>query len=572
MTVRTLLISLVTLAFVFPAQAQVPTTLGYQGYLTDNSNIAVTDGSYSVAFNLYTSASGGSALWTETQSVTTSGGVFTATLGSTTPITLNFDQQYYLGIAISGGSELSPRVALTPSAYSFIAKNIEDNAVTSSKIVDGAIVSADLASNAITSDKITDGAIANADLAADAVTSAKISDGTVTSADITDATLSAGDINTGQVVKSLNALTDAVTLAAGTNVTITPSGNTLTFSASGSGGLADNEVTTTKILDGAVGNADLGADAVTSAKIADGTIVSSDLADGSITSAKLVDGTIATVDITDSGITSIKIADGSIASVDIANNAITAGLINDGTIQAADIGAAQVVKSVNSLTDAVTLAAGSNVTITPAGNTLTIAASSSAANTLDQAYDQGGAGVGRTITADNGAVDIAGAGGLTVNGNVGLGTTSPGQLLDLNNAGSAGTVYPLRLVNNTTATTNTGVGIEFGFQSGTQILSKIESVHQGSSVTDLIFYTQNTSVAETMRIKGTGNVGIGTITPSAKLEVPGDILVGGSQAAGKAVYAPVNDHLTLVSGNGGGAGIRFQSGTPADVRTPRIQA
>ena len=33
-------------------------------------------------------------------------------------------------------------------------------------------------------------------------------------------------------------------------------------------------------------------------------------------------------------------------------------------------------------------------------------------NTLDGAYDQGGAGVGRTITADTGAVTIAGSGGL----------------------------------------------------------------------------------------------------------------------------------------------------------------
>lgn len=52
-------------------------------------------------------------------------------------------------------------------------------------------------------------------------------------------------------------------------------------------------------------------------------------------------------------------------------------------------------------------------------------------NTLDGAYDQGGAGAGRTITADAGAVNVAGAGGLTVNGNVGIGNTSPGYKLDV---------------------------------------------------------------------------------------------------------------------------------------------
>lgn len=42
-------------------------------------------------------------------------------------------------------------------------------------------------------------------------------------------------------------------------------------------------------------------------------------------------------------------------------------------------------------------------------------------NTLDQAYDEGGAGTGRIITADNGAVDIQGNDGLLVNTNIGLG-------------------------------------------------------------------------------------------------------------------------------------------------------
>ena len=87
--------------------AQTPSTLGYQGYLTDTAGNAVSDGTYSVIFSLYTADSGGSALWTETQNVTTSGGVFTATLGSGTAITLPFTAQYYLGISVSGGSELS---------------------------------------------------------------------------------------------------------------------------------------------------------------------------------------------------------------------------------------------------------------------------------------------------------------------------------------------------------------------------------------------------------------------------------------------------------------------------------
>ena len=62
-------------------------------------------------------------------------------------------------------------------------------------------------------------------------------------------------------------------------------------------------------------------------------------------------------------------------------------------------------------------------------------------NSLDQAYDQGGPGAGRTITADSGAVNIAGSDGLTVNGNVGINTTSPGYELDVNGYAQATGLY-----------------------------------------------------------------------------------------------------------------------------------
>ena len=147
-------------------------------------------------------------------------------------------------------------------------------------------------------------------------------------------------------------------------------------------------------------------------------------------------------------------------------------------------------------------------------------------------------------------------------GGVGIGTASPGQLLDVTHPSTAGTVYPLRLVNNITASPSTGVGIEFGFQAGTQILGAIESVHQGSSETDLIFKTQNTTLQEAMKIEGNGNVGIGTTNPTALLEVAGDLLVGGPTASNKAVYASTGNHLRLLSGNSGGAALLFEAGTP----------
>jgi hypothetical protein len=52
----------------------------------------------------------------------------------------------------------------------------------------------------------------------------------------------------------------------------------------------------------------------------------------------------------------------------------------------------------------------------PDGTTQTTAASSSGGNTLNDAYNEGGPGLGRTITTNAGAVALTGAGGLAVSG------------------------------------------------------------------------------------------------------------------------------------------------------------
>lgn len=61
--------------------------------------------------------------------------------------------------------------------------------------------------------------------------------------------------------------------------------------------------------------------------------------------------------------------------------------------------------------------------------------------TLDQAYDFGGPGAGRTITADAGAVSVQGPDGLRVGGSIGVGTTStPFSRLSIENVGGSNNV------------------------------------------------------------------------------------------------------------------------------------
>jgi len=120
--------------------AQVPRTLSYQGKITLADGTSVDDGTYTLTFRLYDVSSGGTALWTETQSVEINDGVFDVILGSENTLNLPFDRQYWLGVTVGDESEMSPRTQLTSSGYSFIARSVSDKAITSGKIADNAVV------------------------------------------------------------------------------------------------------------------------------------------------------------------------------------------------------------------------------------------------------------------------------------------------------------------------------------------------------------------------------------------------------------------------------------------------
>jgi len=104
--------------------ADVPATLNYQGVLTDASGLAVADGDYSMTFRIYDVAFEGSALWTETRTVTVTKGIFNVILGEVVTLSLPFDEQYWLGISVGGEAELTPRVILSSSAYSLNTRGV----------------------------------------------------------------------------------------------------------------------------------------------------------------------------------------------------------------------------------------------------------------------------------------------------------------------------------------------------------------------------------------------------------------------------------------------------------------
>lgn len=108
------LLFLLTVAGSVQAQA----TLSMQGTIRNSTGSAVSDGTYSLTFKLYTVESGGTAVWTETQdNIKVVGGVYSALLGSTEPLNAAFNVPYFVGIAVDGGSELIPRFRLTSAPY-----------------------------------------------------------------------------------------------------------------------------------------------------------------------------------------------------------------------------------------------------------------------------------------------------------------------------------------------------------------------------------------------------------------------------------------------------------------------
>jgi len=100
--------------------ADVPRTLNYQGVLTDPAGAPIT-GDHLLTFRLYTTADGGSEVWSEADSAEVTNGVFNCVLGLTTPLDLSFDQTYWLSIAVDDGPEMTPRSRLTSSPYALRA-------------------------------------------------------------------------------------------------------------------------------------------------------------------------------------------------------------------------------------------------------------------------------------------------------------------------------------------------------------------------------------------------------------------------------------------------------------------
>ncbi|MBI2417729.1 MAG: hypothetical protein HYV28_07465 [Ignavibacteriales bacterium] len=121
---KLLLISVLTLFGILQnVHAQIPKVMSYLGILTDNQGTPKPDGIYAFTFSLYTSETGGVAIWFEDKNLTVKTGLFSTFLGDVSafgPLVI-FDHAYWLGIKVGVDPEMPSRIKLASVAYSFNA-------------------------------------------------------------------------------------------------------------------------------------------------------------------------------------------------------------------------------------------------------------------------------------------------------------------------------------------------------------------------------------------------------------------------------------------------------------------
>ena len=122
--------------------AQAPQLLNYQGKLSMGGTPAAD--TFSMVFSIYSSATGTTALWSETQSVVVANGIFNVLLGSATPIpnsVFTGSGERYLGIKVRVDPEMTPRFRLASVPFAMRASEADG-------VADGAITNADVSATA----------------------------------------------------------------------------------------------------------------------------------------------------------------------------------------------------------------------------------------------------------------------------------------------------------------------------------------------------------------------------------------------------------------------------------------
>lgn len=206
--------------------------------------------------------------------------------------------QYTFGYAMEAATAAGDIIEMeirpdSPSVFggSIGTFEIDDLAITASKI----------ATNAVTSAKVLAGNISTAKLKDENVTTSKLADDSVTLSKMADVS-----VDTASLVD------DAVTLSKIADVAVDTAQ------------LVDDAVTNSKIADTAVDTENLADDCITASKVDSGAIVAAGLGTSAVVAAKIAADAVTTVKIQDSAVTTSKLGADSVTNAKIGDGAIGA--------------------------------------------------------------------------------------------------------------------------------------------------------------------------------------------------------------------------------------------------------
>lgn len=183
--------------------------------------------------------------------------------------------------------EVDGKIVVTAVPILVDTPNIADNAVTSAKIADGTIQSGDIGAGQIKTTNIEDAAVTGTKIASETITSANIQNGTIQSA----------DIGSGEIHET-NIANDAVT------------NDKVADNAIGTAQLINDAVNGDKIADDAIGNEHIADDAVHTEQILDGSVTTGKIANDAVTADKVKDGETLPVDISGNAATATTVEEG----------------------------------------------------------------------------------------------------------------------------------------------------------------------------------------------------------------------------------------------------------------------
>jgi hypothetical protein len=202
---------------------------------------------------------------------------------------------------------------------------------------------------------------------------------------------------------------------------------------------------------------------------------------------------------------------------------------------------------------------GNRLQIGPGDGNINRFTNTSTALDLSFATNGGNVGIGTTAPGQkltiagnlsaHGSLSASGAGYNYFKSRVGIGTTSPSAKLEVSSDDSQNTI---RLENTDTSidTAQEPNAIEFytndASTSGTGVTGKISQVAENpGNLYGIAFNTYSLGLSESMRIDSEGNVGIGTTAPGQKLTIAGNLSAHGSLSASGAGYNYFNSRVGI---------------------------